>query len=673
MKIAVLLSRCLPNPRSPFLPSTNLPRRAVSQLHRAVYPGSALLAINGRHLDLGDNSPSLLELLEVVGQEQQASAAVLAASEGLDAAVARAALSLRSTGAASGHAGPRLRLGASRGVVFLNDLENDPRLRSMPRSLDGLLQPAYPGRLPYLRRNVFSAVIFLSPASLPEVGPALELILRQAWPLRLGLVFVDGPGAEGAALLAGAAKALGPDGAAACLADVVAQSGSRKFPSASELGALVRRRWASWQAQARSMGAGGAPGSYDSDSDEDEEAAQGGSFPGLAWSAEQAVDALVPATPEAAAAALKPGAALAASTGVAAMVRSAQPLLVLNGQLIPVEDLAALPMTVGQLAARGVREVQQDLLARRLVDQGEPAEELTDAILELRGGAVPRINPRIFPTGPSGSGKAQAAVPMAPTRGQAGPKQLGLAGPRLGPEARRAAGIRYWGAQERDPGAPLKPIVHWLVLDLVQRQSLELLAAALEHFDLRPGGAHIAVLVNRATLERPLGPLELALWAATVEGSSSPPVTELSDALESLLALPETTDVGSLTLEELKSQHGVKWAVPSSDEACAASVSAHERFVRYGFAWESQCVLFWESVRMDRSLNGLPPVHPLQARSAAGSRHAGRGHQRPRPCPERRARRARCSAHCLCRRRFRAAGDVRAAVPVCIAGAPDSS
>ena len=233
-------TRCLPNSCSAFIPSYTLFSRAVSQLHRVVYPGSALLAINGRHLDLGDNSPSLLELLEVVGQEQQASAAVLAASEGLDAAVARAALSLRSTGAASGHAGPRLRLGTSRGVVFLNDLETDPRLRSMPRSLDGLLQPAYPGRLPYLRRNIFSAVIFLSPTSLPEVGPALELILRQAWPLRLGLVFVDGEGAEGAALLAGAARALGPDGAAACLAAVVAPSGSRTFPSARERGARGR-------------------------------------------------------------------------------------------------------------------------------------------------------------------------------------------------------------------------------------------------------------------------------------------------------------------------------------------------------------------------------------------------------------------------------------------------
>lgn len=82
---------------------------------------------------------------------------------------------------------PRLRLGQSSAVAWLNDLEKDPAYRRWSPSLGILLRPAYPGRLPQLRRNLFNAVVLFGPGGVARMGKPLQTVLHQQWPLRLGI------------------------------------------------------------------------------------------------------------------------------------------------------------------------------------------------------------------------------------------------------------------------------------------------------------------------------------------------------------------------------------------------------------------------------------------------------------------------------------------------------
>lgn len=85
---------------------------------------------------------------------------------------------------------PRLDLKPDDIAVWANDLETDPQYSRMSRSLDALLQPMFPGQMPMVRRNVFTALFVFNPAT-PfglELGPLLEGMIGQKWPLRFGLI-----------------------------------------------------------------------------------------------------------------------------------------------------------------------------------------------------------------------------------------------------------------------------------------------------------------------------------------------------------------------------------------------------------------------------------------------------------------------------------------------------
>ncbi|KAJ1557070.1 hypothetical protein HK405_000929, partial [Cladochytrium tenue] len=75
-------------------------------------------------------------------------------------------------------------------VVWWNDLENDARYRSWPRSLRDILRPMYPGQLRYIRKNLFNLLFALDLTSLQHLDVLNQVFafLDRDVPLRFGLM-----------------------------------------------------------------------------------------------------------------------------------------------------------------------------------------------------------------------------------------------------------------------------------------------------------------------------------------------------------------------------------------------------------------------------------------------------------------------------------------------------
>ncbi|KHO01145.1 UDP-glucose:glycoprotein glucosyltransferase precursor [Metarhizium album ARSEF 1941] len=82
------------------------------------------------------------------------------------------------------------RLEAGGVILWLNDLENDERYISYPKTLTSLLQLTFPGQIPPIGRNVFNLVIpaDLSDAEDLQFISEVEAIIDRGVPIRFGLV-----------------------------------------------------------------------------------------------------------------------------------------------------------------------------------------------------------------------------------------------------------------------------------------------------------------------------------------------------------------------------------------------------------------------------------------------------------------------------------------------------
>jgi UDP-glucose:glycoprotein glucosyltransferase len=93
---------------------------------------------------------------------------------------------------------PKIRVDVGRGsrtaVLYLNDIEKDIEYRSWPRSVQEMLYRSQFGGAPTVRRNLFTMLIVIDPASRTIDNPALGVVgqlLRSSFPLRLGVLFVN--------------------------------------------------------------------------------------------------------------------------------------------------------------------------------------------------------------------------------------------------------------------------------------------------------------------------------------------------------------------------------------------------------------------------------------------------------------------------------------------------
>jgi hypothetical protein len=152
-------------------------RAEIEANQKMVAAGRTLLAIN-RALVPDVDALDLFSLIDLVSADVTLASDL--AALGLPADVSRALLALPEPAADAASVRVDFRGG---GVHWLNDIEKDAQYRMWRSSLQEILMPTYPGQLRQIRRNLFSAVFVLDPAS-PEalrVSKTGFACLSHAW------------------------------------------------------------------------------------------------------------------------------------------------------------------------------------------------------------------------------------------------------------------------------------------------------------------------------------------------------------------------------------------------------------------------------------------------------------------------------------------------------------
>lgn len=76
-------------------------------------------------------------------------------------------------------------------IVYLNDLEKDARYKHWPKSLQALMQPAYPGATPQVRRNVINVIFALDFARTDShiiLSEHIATFIKRGLSVRIGVV-----------------------------------------------------------------------------------------------------------------------------------------------------------------------------------------------------------------------------------------------------------------------------------------------------------------------------------------------------------------------------------------------------------------------------------------------------------------------------------------------------
>ncbi|GAB4815180.1 hypothetical protein N2152v2_002226 [Parachlorella kessleri] len=528
-------------------------RSAVTEFQRLVPPSAPFLLVNGLAYDTRD--VNLYDFMDVIRGEVRVWDALN--STGLPPQAVRSALLLRGSAAGAQQEGGssggfRLDLQSDDFISWANDLESDPRYSSWPASLESLLMPMYPGRLPSIGRNLFNAIFAVDPASQAglDAAAAVARMLNEGWPLRLGLLPVCpaevdhlrgraaskelSPSLMLARLVGLAHASFGGLAVAGFLTELRSQvptdlEGRQLEDAAWALGEkLFKARWAKWGASpAYRRGSAARTARADA-------AAQ--------LSADAAVAAAVEGSGELGRAAksfVEGAADLALAKGIAGLA-SESGVLVFNGALLHNEAGNWRGTTLQGLQMQ-MPAVQESVYLGKLSDD---SEDLYADILELHN-AMLRYNPRILPVGDRGpryirlSGEAQEAAD-AP--------QLSLTGASLGLPALSQVPLRYFGTEEAaddsEAAAHIPGITHWVVADARSKEGCSLISAGLQHLS---SGSRVGFLIHAADLEA-LAPAEAALLAA-VSGLVDAGPSALQGFAEALSLGP--TQPGVLTQTEV--------------------------------------------------------------------------------------------------------------------------
>ena len=157
---------------------------AIEQMYPLVKSARGALTVNGLPLD----SSSLHEALEQVVNEGAAASALCAL--GLSPSVASRVLQLPPP------APLRVDIrGPLSDALWLQDVASDPPFADWPTDLSLLTKPVYhpPGGARFLKRNVYTALFLLDPATVDgaRLGGHVATLCKKAAPLRIGIVPVS--------------------------------------------------------------------------------------------------------------------------------------------------------------------------------------------------------------------------------------------------------------------------------------------------------------------------------------------------------------------------------------------------------------------------------------------------------------------------------------------------
>ncbi|GFR53072.1 hypothetical protein Agub_g15771, partial [Astrephomene gubernaculifera] len=436
---------------------------------------------------------------------------------------------------------PRLSLGSpstvATHVAWLNDLEKDAKYQRYGTSVAELLH-TFPGRFRPLARNLFTSVAVAQPLCAPslQLAGAVAQMWQAGYPLRFGVVFhlpsvvarvqqqrrhphlqpqlpawqdMDASEQFGRAFLT-LRTAFGPAAAWRLWWEVAEEVGSGSSP---EPRAAVEAAFsAAWAAAARSPppGARARVAARKSGAEALQMLQEGAGYAAeagmqlsdtAAWLLNKGLVAGQPPGPPAPPA--PPAEGEGEEAAAAACRGEGGPLLWLNG--VTWRGAASGEAAAQELLMRAMSDMQrmQEWVYFGRLNDDSGGGDMLAAVMELAGGGVERLNPRI---GGQAAARRAQILPLAPLLSHPGRASL----PALWKDASTAAASKSKsGSSAAPPGGPKRvaAVSHYVVADLRGEEGRELVAQALRFLaDLAPAPASSPAPAKDARLVLLLNP-----------------------------------------------------------------------------------------------------------------------------------------------------------------------
>ncbi|KAG0591180.1 hypothetical protein KC19_1G156300 [Ceratodon purpureus] len=477
-------------------------KEEIMSNQRLLPAGKNLVSINGALLNL--DTLDLFSLIELVQGELSLASNIL--SMKIPEKYVRKFLMLPE---ASEQGAMRLDYRSDEHVHYLNNIEEDSRYKRWRANLNELLMPVFPGQMRYVRKNLFHAVYVIDPAT-PKGMLAVEAfstLYENNYPMRFGVILLSGKVLEHI-------EANGPDGV------------SKYKDLETDLSTLVTRlflyikeEYDDKELPLKFLTNLHAAWAEDSDGDEDVPVQRShvvDAFMGVLKSKQKSTEGLKEQTTRILdrldTESDYKEEALGSSLFVYKLgLSNVYPALLMNGQVYGSSQVvsAAVQAMNDELPRLqegvyyGAINIRTDILEKFLTEEGQP-----------------RYNPQIV------------AIPKEER------KYVGLAYP-VAKKDRVLTRLQYlhFPGTEDD----VKPVTHWLALDLTQKNGVRLLQQALQYLVAGSKKGRIGILHNikPANIQDP----SLLIRIVMAVANSPSRRAKVVPFLQKLLTLKELTDV----------------------------------------------------------------------------------------------------------------------------------
>jgi len=407
----------------------------------------------------------------------------------------------------------RLSLEPEGRVIWFNDIEKDSKYRVLPAGLKHLLQPAFFGQLPAVRRNIFNNINIIDVGTRGGVSciQTVASILEQGLPVRVGVLPVMATSSTGAAreitlLFSGIAAKFG------------GQTAMEIFAMAVD---LVRP--ADWEEEAKfakgmAKAVKSSLGSSWNFLPQGPEKLKAAAFIKSLLNPKSEIGTL-------AASFVEKSTSASQQMGIEA-VSDVGGVLLMNGNLQSVESTSMWQPILINSWQNEIRYIQELIYQGKLL---ESSQNLLSDILQ-QSGSLPRYNSRII--------KKESPIGRDPSEMKTDYSiNLGAQG-NFGEQLQKL-GLHYLSSrsQEEDDGKTSKAfaITHWVVVDLSDPAGIALASDALS---MRSEISRSALILNaaRSDCEKDISPIEsfvLALSSGKLKQVSRADIADIAAALKS--------------------------------------------------------------------------------------------------------------------------------------------
>lgn len=473
-------------------------------------------------------------------------------------------------------------------ICWVTDVEKDREYMDLPRSVYSLLQPSFFGRIPSVRRNLFTAILACDTSSSLTFRALhdLHVMCSQGWPIRMGFMLLS---PSETARQAGKQVATPAGKVARVIAAISSAGGGRvavEFASRCHE-SFMRSGDVSQENLWKNV-----HGCFLD------------SWPFLApvlkyETAASALEAILKGSErlgESACRILEASWYVADAAGLVSFIQGKQDLsqaslldaaLIFNGAVSRIDAEGSVR---GEIT--GSFQIEFPEIQRLVVDNiiSDGIKDMYSKILEIQD-AAPRYNPRILSPSVHGSYLIDPSKQNDPSP----PWQALLVGPTVGMNSLSSLPLRYfnghsWSGDEatQRQNSPAT-VTHWIVVSTADSIGLTLLADAMQY---NGWSSRIGILLNPYDIPFELTPIEQLVLASAVGSFGVDERISRADWADLFVSLSSEASPSNLTFDQIDKhvpekmssdgQSKVGDAIRLSHDEMTSIAGKHRQFVRFG-------------------------------------------------------------------------------------------